>query len=78
MKVEPPQVEPKGWGNNVLQTEDLEKQAFAIEDMYQTRREHWVEHITPLVMMVGIKVWQVNRVNVLHTSESKISLRHQH
>ncbi len=35
MKVEPPQVEPKGHGNNVLQTEDLEKQAFAIEVMYQ-------------------------------------------
>jgi hypothetical protein len=28
----------------VLQTKDLEEQVFAIEIMYQTKREHKVEH----------------------------------
>jgi hypothetical protein len=49
----------------VLQIKDREKQAFAIEIMYQTKREHWVEHITPPIMIVGTKIWKANRVNVL-------------
>lgn len=40
----------------------MEEYAFAIETMYQTKREHKVEHNTPPIMMVGTlmvstKVW---------------------
>ncbi len=49
----------------VLQTKDLEEHAFAIEIMYQTKKEHRVEHNTPPIIIVGIKVQQVDWVNVL-------------
>ncbi len=37
----------------VLQTKDLEEQAFVTEAMYQTMGEHRVKHNTPPIIVVG-------------------------
>jgi hypothetical protein len=44
----------------VLQTKDLEEHAFAIEIVYQTKREHKVEHNTPPIIIVVTKVQEVD------------------
>jgi hypothetical protein len=49
----------------VLQTKDLEEWAFITETIYQTNREHKIEHNIPLIMTVGTEIWQVDKVIVL-------------
>jgi hypothetical protein len=44
----------------VLQTKYLEEHTFAIEIMYQTKREHKVEHNIPPIITIGTKVQQVD------------------
>ncbi len=56
----------------------MEKQTFVTETMYQTKKEHRVKHNSPPIMTIGTKIWQVDQVNVLQTSESKIKYGHQH
>jgi hypothetical protein len=34
----------------------MDKHAFAIEAMYQTRKEHKVEHNIPIIMMVSTEI----------------------
>jgi hypothetical protein len=41
---------------NVLQTKDMDEHAFATETMYQTRKEHKVEHNIPPIMTSSIEI----------------------
>ncbi len=50
---------------------------FVIETMYQTNKEHRAKHNIPLIMTIGTEILQIDWVNVLQTSESKIKSSHQ-
>jgi hypothetical protein len=39
-----------------LQTKDMDEHAFATETMYQTRKEHKVEHNIPTIMTSSIEI----------------------
>jgi hypothetical protein len=40
----------------ILSTKNSEEQAFATKVVYQTKREHKIEHNTPPIMMTSIEV----------------------
>lgn len=48
------------YAEHVLQTEDLEEQAFITKVVYQTRVEHKIKHNTPPMMTVNIKIQQMD------------------
>jgi hypothetical protein len=50
----------------------MEERDFITKGVYQTKMENKVKCNTPLMMAVNTKIWQMDRVNVVQTSESRI------